>query len=160
MEKMEEKKIVESTTGGIIRILLMSWFNNMNNSESKLSKDKILESSFLAKVLVKKIEAMGLDVIVPNELLSIIILCSETPAEVQMIFTDILDGVLEANKIDKLPKEYKITPFDFIYAYPNKFPITCLYPDVKEKYNKKWDDQKINGMNSYDTYEFWEKYRS
>lgn len=159
MEKMEEKKIVESTTGGIIRILLMSWLNNMNN-ESKLSKDKILESSFLAKVLVKKIEAMGLDVIVPNELLSIIILCSETPAEVQMIFTDILDGVLEANKIDKLPKEYKITPFDFIYVYPDKFPITCLYPDVKEKYNKKWDDQKINGMNSYDTYEFWEKYRS
>ena len=158
MEKMEEKKIVESTTGGIIRILLMSWLNNMNN-ESKLSKDKILESSFLAKVLVKKIEAMGLDVIVPNELLSIIILCSETPAEVQMIFTDILDGVLEANKIDKLPKEYKITPFDFIYTYPDKFPITCLYPDVKEKYNKKWDDQKINGMNSYDTYEFWEKYR-
>lgn len=158
MEKMEEKKIVESTTGGIIRILLMSWFNNMNN-ESKLSKDKILESSFLAKVLAKKIEAMGLDVIVPNELLSIIILCSETPAEVQMIFTDILDGVLEANKIDKLPKEYKITPFDFIYTYPDKFPITCLYPDVKERYNKKWDDQKINGMNSYDTYEFWEKYR-
>ena len=158
---MEEKKMVENISEDIIQILLMSWLNNMNNpSKSKLSKDEILESSFLAKVLVKKIEAMGLDIIVPNELLSIIILCSETPAEVQMIFTDILDGVLEAYKIDKLPKEYKITPFDFVYVYPDKFPITCLYPDVKERYNKKWDDQKINGINSYDTYEFWEKYRS
>ena len=139
----------------------MSWLNNMNNpSKSKLSKDEILKSSFLAKVLAKKIEVMGLDVIVSNELLSIIVLCSETPAEVQMIFTDILDGVLEAYKIDKLPKEYKITPFDFVYVYPDKFPITCLYPDVKERYNKKWDDQKINGINSYDTYKFWEKYRS
>lgn len=124
------------------------------------NRDEIMNRSFLGKLIIKKLEWAGVDVIVPDLCLIIIVLCSETPAEVQMIMTDLLDGTLKRNNFTRFPKNYKITSSDFSYTFSNKFPIVSEYKEIKDMYNKKWDDQKVDGRNMYDTIEFWDKYKS
>ena len=88
----------------------------------------------------------------------IIALCSESPAEVQMIMVDILDKIYENND-NHIPKHYVITPMDFSLTFPVKFPATMQYPEMKARYNRKWDEQKTpDRENSYDTKVFWSKY--
>ena len=112
----------------------------------------------LVKILRKKLEWGGVDVVIPDYLAMIIALCSESPAEVQMIMVDILDKIYENND-NCIPKHYVITPTDFSLAFPVKFPATMYYPEMKARYNRKWDEQKTpNRENSYDTKAFWSKY--
>lgn len=112
----------------------------------------------LVKILRKKLEWGGVDVVIPDYLVMIIALCSESPAEVQMIMVDILDKIYENND-NHIPKHYVITPIDFSITFPVKFPATMQYPEMKARYNRKWDEQKTpNRENSYDTKAFWSKY--
>ena len=155
-----------------VESLFLSWtFKAMfshEDSDPTSKRDELLESSFYAKLLIHKLEWAGVDIVIPDELLGIIALCSSTPAEVQMIAVDIFDAALERNDFTTFPKGYVVKSFDFSYAFPDEFPITEIYPFMKEKYDKKWDDQKIpadkRGIfrtdNLYDTMEFWKKYRS
>ena len=152
--------------------VFLSWtYNSCFCSDDKPNtskREELLKSSFYAKLIINKLEWAGVDVVIPDELLGIVVLCSSTPAEVQMIIVDVLDAALERNGFDVFPKGYVVKSFDFSYAFPDEFPITEIYPSMKEKYNRKWDDQKIpadkRGIfrtdNLYDTTEFWKKYRS
>lgn len=165
-EKHEKPDVLED-----VEKLFLAWtFKGIFSHEETdhtSKRDELIESSFYAKLLIRKLEWAGIDIVIPDELLGIIVLCSSTPAEVQMITVDIFDAALERNSFTTFPKGYVVKSFDFSYAFPDVFPITDVYPSMKERYNKKWDDQKIPADkrktatdNLYDTMEFWKKYRS
>ena len=137
------------------------YWNLMANSDNYVpcKGDEELEDFFFVKLIKKKLEWAGIDIVIPDALSVILSYCAETPAEVQMIMVDILDEVLIANN-NSIPRGYVITPTDFSMAFPIRFPITSEFPSVKEDYNNKWDAQKVDGANSYDTPEFWEKYKN
>lgn len=166
METNEKPDVLE-----YVEKAFLSWTYNScfypDASANTSKREELIKSSFYAKLIIRKLEWAGVDVVIPDELLGIVVLCSSTPAEVQMIMVDVLDAALERNRFDTFPKGYVLKSFDFSYAFPNEFPITEVYPSMKERYNKKWDDQKIPADkrktatdNLYDTMEFWEKYRS
>lgn len=140
--------------------VFMYW-NFMANSDDYVpcKDDEELEDLFFVKLIKKKLEWAGIDIVIPDALSIILTYCAETPAEVQMIMVDILDEVLMANN-NSIPRGYIVTPMDFSMAFPIRFPITSEFPSVKEDYNNKWDAQKVDGANSYDTPEFWEKYKN
>ena len=140
--------------------VFMYW-NFMANSDDYVpcKGDEELEDLFFVKLIKKKLEWAGIDIVIPDALSIILSYCAETPAEVQMIMVDILDEVLTAND-NSIPRGYVVTPMDFSMAFPTRFPITSEFLIVKEEYNNKWDAQKVDGANSYDTMEFWEKYKN
>ena len=118
-----------------------------------------LENEFFVKLIKEKLKWAGVDIVIPDALAIILDYCSETPAEVQMITVDILDTILKNND-GSIPKGYVITTNDFSLTFPVKFPITGFFPSAKEEYNQKWDEQKDGGANTYDTLEFWAKYKN
>jgi len=125
---------------------------------------KEINDDFLIKVLTKKLEWGGVNVVLPDYMLVLLASCAETPAQIQMFMVDILDVVLNNND-GKIPVGYIIKPTDFAEAFPEAFPSPHLYPAVARKYDAKWDEQKIKNRtsgtdNSYDTLEFWSKYKN
>ena len=150
----EEMDMIE----GIGKIFVY-WNIKANDSEYNPEEyDDEINNYPLVKILRKKLEWGGVDVVIPDYLAMIIALCSESPAEVQMIMVDILDKIYENND-NHIPKHYVITPMDFSLTFPVKFPATMQYPEMKARYNRKWDEQKTpNRENSYDTKAFWSKY--
>ena len=150
----EEMDMIE----GIGKIFVY-WNIKANDSEYNPEEyDDEINNYPLVKILRKKLEWGGVDVVIPDYLAMIIALCSESPAEVQMIMVDILDKIYENND-NHIPKHYVITPMDFSLTFPVKFPATMQYPEMKARYNRKWDEQKTpDRENSYDTKAFWSKY--
>ena len=150
----EEMDMIE----GIGKIFVY-WNIKANDSEYNPEEyDDEINNYPLVKILRKKLEWGGVDVVIPDYLAMIIALCSESPAEVQMIMVDILDKIYENND-NHIPKHYVITPMDFSLTFPVKFPATMQYPEMKARYNRKWDEQKTpDRENSYDTKVFWSKY--
>ena len=150
----EEMDMIE----GIGKIFVY-WNIKANDSEYNPEEyDDEINNYPLVKILRKKLEWGGVDVVIPDYLAMIIALCSESPAEVQMIMVDILDKIYENND-NHIPKHYVITPMDFSLTFPVKFPVTMQYPKMKARYNRKWNEQKTpDRENSYDTKAFWSKY--
>ena len=150
----EEMDMIE----GIGKIFVY-WNIKANDSEYNPEEyDDEINDYPLVKILRKKLEWGGVDVVIPDYLAMIIALCSESPAEVQMIMVDILDKIYENND-NHIPKHYVITPMDFSLTFPVKFPATMQYPEMKARYNRKWNEQKTpDRENSYDTKAFWSKY--
>ena len=135
--------------------------------ESIFEADTDVDEQFAIKIITGKLKWAGVDVKIPYELKIILVICSETPADVQTIMTEILDKVLETHD-NKIPVGYEITHDDFVNAYTMRFPIAKFYPDMRKHFDDKWDAQKIphekakfiGTDNQYDTHEFWNKYRN
>lgn len=155
-----------------LNLVFISWFMKTNKHVSvedlTSKREEIMKNVFFAEILIKRLAWAKVDVVIPDELLIIISACAETPAEVLMITTDIFDDIMNIHNYDKLPVGYVITPTDFSHAFPFNYPITSIYKEMKDRYNKKWDNQKIKPEdmkdyiidNMYDTKEFWEKYKN
>ena len=160
MEKHEELLL------GISKLFLTWTSEEFKGDKEKLKEyDPEVADLFEVQILRKKLEWAGVDVIIPDYCALIIASCADTPAEVQMIATEILDAAMQNNNNDKLPRGYVITTNDLCNAFDQAFPIVSIYPQIKEHYDKKWDDQKIKDRtgiidNQYDTLEFWEKYKN
>lgn len=123
--------------------------------------DKEIAELFTTKLIKKKLEAFHLHVIIPDMLYLIIYSCATTPADAQLILTQVLDASLESIGRGFIPYGYVVTPQDFAKAFPMKFPVIEEDPKIKEYFDKLWDEQKDDqGNNTIDTQEFWNKYRN
>ena len=137
--------------------LLLTWGVLQNQKNYIPVKDKIIAEQFFTKILRKKLLAMDVDIIIPDELCLLIELCATTPLDCQLILVDILDGILDRE--GNIPNGYVITYKDFGYTFPNKFPLIALDKNIENEYLLKAKNHKFNGVYDLDSYSFWDKYR-
>ena len=136
--------------------VLMVWF--LKEKEEDVSvHEKEVADMFISQILMKKLAAVGVDVVIPDPLLVMIDLCcNSNPGISQLMLKDILLSI--KNRKGPVPKGYVITTDDFSLCYPNRFPV-IEYPDINKKFEEMWDSQKIfiggKERNSCDTAEWW-----
>ena len=154
------KRESQETTEDLLTRLLIIWNMKSFSPEYDPRKyDEEIAQQFLVKVIRKKLEAVGVNIVIPDYLALILNTCATNPAEVQMITVDILKQVLKNNK-NKIPVGYVITPNDFSAAFPRKFPLIAEDNYIKEHYDKIWKKHKVSNYNMYDTKHFWRKYKN
>lgn len=120
------------------------------------NEDEFLSHMFAARVLLKKLQYLNIDVWIPKECLAILELCcNSSPGMIQLMTHRLLVSMKESKK-DGYRKGMYITSTDFLIAFPNEFPLINYYPDVEKSYNDEWDNQKTEtGHNMVDTVEWW-----
>ena len=154
------KRESQETTEDLLTRLLFIWnIKSFNSSYNPREYDEEISQQFLVKVIRKKLEDVGVDVVIPDYLALILNTCATNPAEIQMITVDILEQVRKNNK-NKIPVGYVITPNDFSAAFPSKFPLIEEDSYIRERYDKIWKKHKIGNHNMYDTKHFWRKYKN
>ena len=134
----------------VINIILTRWANNISISDVA-AEDAI--TSILRHRL--NITIPEVSAVVPDHLLMYCSICScGNPGSAQILLKNILVGnkerIRQAMKLKVMLRSDAIEPSleDF------KYPI-FTNPNVKNKYKRLWDRQKINGQNLCDTREFW-----
>ena len=158
--------------------LLIVWSMNQSNDKVMFGPE-YEQHSFIAKVLRKKLEVFKINVKLPDPLIMLIEICTESnPGISQLMLKEILTKVKSRKKLNP-DVEYVITPDDFSLTYPNEFPVmdnspspsAGLPPFMKdawkslnpstsnweEYFHKAWDAQKDenDGHNKCDTPEWW-----
>lgn len=154
-----KKESQENTEDLLTRLLIIWNIKNFSSEYNPREYDEEIAQQFLIKVIRKKLEAVGVDVVIPDYLALILNTCATNPAEIQMITVDILEQVRKNNK-NKIPVGYVITPNDFSAAFPRKFPLIEEDSCIREHYDKIWKKHKIGNHNMYDTKRFWHKYKN
>ena len=159
--------------------LLIVWSMNKDKNEVMFNPE-YEQYSFIAKVLRKKLEVFKINVKLPDPLIMLIEICTESnPGISQLMLKEILMKVKSRGKSFCPDEEYVITPEDFSWTYPNEFPVInnspspeaglppfikdewkSLHPSTsnwEEYFHKMWDDQKVpdTGSNKCDTLEWW-----
>ena len=137
-----KKESQENTEDLLTRLLIIWNIKSFNYDYDPREYDEEIAQQFLVKVIRKKLEAVGVDVVIPDYLALILNTCATNPAEIQMITVDILEQVRKNNK-NKIPVGYVITPNDFSAAFPSKFPLIEEDNCIKEHYNKIWKTEEI-----------------
>ena len=134
------------------------WSNKSNKDDNLVNCSKDSES-FICRVLGARNEAFELGISIPEHLGLLIECCTNgNPGQSLMILSEILEHVPE------LTMGYKITPYDFIRVYGNKFPVIGLYPEIDSRIEKRWREQKrtrvksIESDNQCDYPEYWRKF--
>lgn len=110
----------------------------------------------LCQILLNKLKWAGLNVIIPEECLIILAMCSDSPGTIQLIAHHLLQG------IPNLEQGYEVTPLDFSRVFPSSFPIV-QDPKWAKFWEDAWDNQKIpkderkplQSDNRCDTKEYW-----
>lgn len=133
--------------------VLVMWNLNLSNKDFMYNPD-YNESSFIAKILRKKLKVFGIKVRLPDPLIMLIEICTQNnPGISQLMLKEILMKVEGRLSQDK---EYEVNPFDFSRVYPDRFPIVSEFQDVEERFHSMWDGQKSpDGSNKCDTPEWW-----
>jgi len=126
---------------------------------------KDISDQFLIKIITKKLEWAGVDVIIPDYLALILDICAETPADIQMLIIDILANIRNRYKDFHIPKGYVITTQDFVDVFEDQFPVMSIYENVRAEYDHKWDIQKLENRsdftdNMYDAHDFWDTFKN
>ena len=148
---MEEKEIKD-----LCGKVLAAWI--ISNGKKDFTKhDEDIIKEFIPSILLKKFKVFNIDIVLPDELLILLTLCSDSnPGLVQAILMDLLESIKDKN--GPIPKGYIITAYDFAFAFPNEFPI-IKDETILNKYIKKYDTEiKRRGYNLCDTPDFWLKY--
>ena len=131
--------------------IFIAW--KLSNKAWNVHDDEILDA-FIPGMLVKKMKAFGVDIFLPDPLLLLIDVCTESnPGQAQIILKDLLNNIVE--RTGKIKKGYMISAEDVAECWPTSFPIVSLKPEL---YEIKWIDQKTNKAfsdNLCDTPEWW-----
>ena len=131
--------------------IFIAW--KLSNKAWNVHDDEILDA-FIPGMLVKKMKAFGIDIFLPDPLLLLIDVCTESnPGQAQIILKDLLNNIVE--RTGKIKKGYMISAEDVAECWPTSFPIVSLKPEL---YERKWIDQKTNKAfsdNLCDTPEWW-----
>lgn len=138
-------------------MVLGAWFFD---EKSNIDFSKSDYDTPIANILRKKIEACGIKIILPDNLLAIIEICTDgNPGVSQLILKEVLEKAKERCN-GSIPEGYTIQTWDFSLTFPNSFPI-LEKPEIYQEYKKKWDAQKIprkstwSSDNACDTKEWW-----
>jgi hypothetical protein len=149
-DSVEEKIEICSTA-------LIKWVLGDRNPERKHNKD--IEKLFTSQVLLKKLDAFGIDIFLPDALLVILYVCVEgNPGQVQIVLKELLNDIKKRK--GPIPAGYIITADDFSLCFMRHFPIMEI-PEVNKKFEKLWDEQKYwqgeYRANRCDTVEWWKE---
>ncbi len=128
----------------------IAWnFATFDGKDMEMSQE-YNHSSFIAQVLRKKMEVFKIPVQLPDYLLAIIELCTQSnPGVSQVMLKEILAA------IPNLQPGHKVTPEDFNRVYTADFP-TMENPRWEKHFEKLWDAQKNSeGENLCDTVDWW-----
>lgn len=150
----KEKEIIEIKE--LCSKVLTKWV--MTNGKKDFTKhDEDIIREFIPSILLKKFKVFNIDIVLPDELLILLMLCSDgNPGLVQAILMDLLESIKDKN--GPIPKGYIITAHDFALAFPNEFPI-IKDETILNKYIEKYDTKiKRREYNLCDTPDFWLKY--
>ncbi len=152
----------------LVNKVFISWnLHRFKQNYKPTEHDEDLANQFLCQIILKKLKWANVDVVIPDELLMILLLCSETPADIQMLTVDMLDHIKEMSSNKAIPVGYVITPEDFIGTFSISMPVLSENTRAREEYNKKWDMQKLYNReditmygtdNMFDTRDFWKAF--
>ena len=81
---------------GILKQVQLTWMMNaMFNPEACIERDpEIREASFICKIFDKRMEAFGIDLVIPDYLVILIDLCTNAnPGQSLMILSEILENI-------------------------------------------------------------------
>lgn len=141
-------------------MLLLLWLNNEHKGKDMKTYDEEINKLFLTQVIRKKFEVFGIDIVLPDELLAIITICTNSnPGQGQILLKYILDDI--KNRKGPIPKGYVVKSEDFVNAFESKFPILHQFKALNTKFQKLWDAQKKPSVlpfetdNKCDTPEWW-----
>ena len=141
--------------------ILFSWIEMERSKKDMNIHDKEWEDLFTSRMILKKFEVFGIDIILPDMLLLILNICvNNNPGQFQVVLKDLLCDI--KSRKGPIPKRYVITANDFTMCFPFEFPI-IESPVVNEKYEKLWDAQKnlnagvLENDNLCDTPEWWKE---
>ena len=139
---------------------LIAWFSQESNNVDLTKHDEDIADLFTSRVLLKKFEVFGIDIILPDALLLILHICvNNNPGQIQIVLKDLLNSI--KNKIGPIPSGYIIKSSDFTDCFPWNFPIMEI-PEINDKYESLWNNQKIIGKgpgsdNLCDTVDWWKE---
>ncbi len=141
--------------------LFINWFERERQKKDMTQHDEEVTEIFTSKIILKKFETFGIDIVLPDDLLLILYLCVEgNPGQFQILLKELLKAIVK-NRGRAIPKGYVITSDDFVHAFPTHFPVMSI-PEVNKKYEKLWDEQKYESAfhtmnNRCDTIEWWKE---
>jgi hypothetical protein len=140
--------------------LLIVWLTHERENKDMTIHDEELAKTFIYQVIHKKFDVFGIDVVLPDELLAIITICTNSnPGQSQIVLKYLLDDIKKRK--GPIPKGYVVTTEDFTFAFPTRFPILHEFKDLNEQFQKLWDAQKkekthaFDNDNKCDTPEWW-----
>lgn len=140
--------------------LFIHWSIKAREDEDMTKHDEEVAEIFTSKIILKKFEVFGINIVLPDDLLLILYLCVEgNPGQFQIVLKELLKNIAEKN--GPIPAGYVITPDDFVRAFPLHFPVMSI-PEINKKYEALWEDQKYEtplGIrnNRCDTVEWWQE---
>lgn len=142
-------------------IFLIWGFASLNDKDFSQHNEELLKEMFTPRILLKKLEAFGINIVVPDDCLTLIaVCCNENPGQAQLLLKDILLSIKKRK--GPIPDGYTITSEDFAYAFPTSFPIMSM-PEVEHKFNERWKEQKSSTpdgryeVNLCDTQKYWKE---
>jgi hypothetical protein len=154
MGKTTAQKYVDSCGYAFI-----SWIANEKENKDMTIHDEEFSNDFIFQMFEKKFKMFGVNIVLPDELIAIICMCTNSnPGQSQIILKYLLDNI--KNRKGPISKGYIITTDDFVNAFSSRFPILHQYEDLNEKFQKLWDEQKMPRVTSWsdnkcDTPEWW-----
>lgn len=136
---------------------LVKWFMDDKNPTREHNKD--IADLFTSQILLKKLDAYGINIFLPDMLLFILYVCTDgNPGQVQILLKELLKSI--KSRKGPIPNGYRITSDDFGFCFTTTFPIMEI-KEVNEKYEKLWDEQKYwkgdYRANKCDTIEWWKE---
>jgi hypothetical protein len=142
--------------------LFINWFTREKTNEDMSKHDDEIADLFTSQIILKKFKAFDIDIVLPDELLLMLYICTEgNPGQFQILLKDLLNSIVK-NHGCAISKGYIITSTDFAYAFPMHFPVMSM-PEVNAKYEALWDGQKrerknpMESDNKCDTIEWWKE---
>lgn len=130
--------------------LLIAWSLQEQKKKDMTIHDKELSNTFIFQVISKKFDIFGIDIVLPDELIAIIDVCTNSnPGQSQILIKYLLENI--KSRKGPIPKGYVVTAEDFAFTFQRRFPILHEYSDLNEKFQKLWDAQKKERINVFDS---------
>ena len=150
----------QSKNVDLCSMLFINWVRNEHAGKDMTQYDEELNNTFIFQVIRKKFDVFGINIVLPDELLAILTLCTNSnPGQSQLLLKYLLDNI--KNRKGPIPKGYVITADDFTHAFTMRFPILHEFDDLNKKFEKLWNEQKKEkhkeweSDNKCDTPEWW-----
>lgn len=141
--------------------IFITWMLNEQHGKDMTKHNDEVAELFTSRMITKKFEVFGIDIVLPDELLLILYFCVEAnPGQFQIILKDLLNSI--KSRKGPIPAGYTITADDFSMCFMTDFPITEI-KSIEDKYMKLWDGQKkerkgtFDSDNKCDTPEWWKE---
>lgn len=126
------------------------WLMSKMKNGTAMDHDTVyIEDSFIAQVILKRMEAFKVPIRIPDPLIALIELTTGSNPGMSLIM---LHEIMR--NIPDLKSNHEILPEDFIRVYTNEFPDVRL-PKWNEHFTNIWDQQKCEGSNQVDGPKYW-----